>query len=215
MKRIATTAAAAIITLCSSAQDFNGWGIRASLDVNLPGKWKTTNGESVKMFDKGAGAAIGAVYNQPIAGDFYFEPGLSLFYDTYSYSDLDIISDGYESLSIDPKVKKFGLRMPLNFGYRVYLPSGFNFAVYTGPELNLCVNGTLGIDKDIAEEADIPRDLYKYGYRRFDCAWKVGLGFPIGRWVVSIEGAFGLLDLHKNDIQFHENRLSLSLGYDF
>ena len=214
MKRIAIPFVAAALALGANAQEFNGWGMRAALDVNLPGKWKTANGESIKMFDKGAGGSIGVVYNKPIAGDFYFEPGLALFYDTYSYSDLNIWS-GDETVAIDPKVKKFGLRMPLNFGYRVYLPSGFNFAVYTGPELNLGVKGTIGIDKELAEEAEIPDDLYKYGYRRFDCAWKIGLGFPIGRWVVNIEGSCGHLDLHKNDIQFHENRLSLSLGYDF
>ncbi|MDE6323769.1 MAG: PorT family protein [Paramuribaculum sp.] len=214
MKRIAISFVAAALTIAVNAQEFNGWGLRAALDVNLPGKWKTPNGESIKMFDKGAGGSIGVVYNQPISGDFYFEPGLALFYDTYSYSNLNIASDS-EIVAIDPKVKKFGLRMPLNFGYRIYLPSGFNFALFTGPELNLGVKGSIGIDKEIAEEADIPDDLYKYGYRRFDCSWKIGLGFPIGRWIVNLEGSFGLLDLHKNDISFHENRLSLSLGYDF
>lgn len=220
MKRITIIIVAAILTcagLSAQESDFNGWGLRASLDVNLPGKWHPKNSEAIDMFTSGLGLTVGGVYNKPFAGNFYIEPGLSLFYDTYQYDDLNITADGNDSypVAIDPSVKKFGLRLPVMVGYRIFFSDSFNMSVYTGPELSYALVGKLSTSADVDLETIMPTDLFKNGYRRFDCAWKVGVGFPMGRWCVALEGAFGLTNLHKNDISFRENRLSLTLGYDF
>ena len=37
----------------------------------------------------------------------------------------------------------------------------------------------------------------------------------MNHWYVGIEAAFGLLDLMRTDVTFHENRVSLTLGYNF
>lgn len=219
MKRIIFLLIASLIILPSlraQESDFNGWGIRAALDVNMPSKWKTSNGDKIKMFSSGVGFTVGGVYNRPFAGNFYVEPGVSLFYDTYKFSDLTIgIDDNGTPQVIDPKVKKFGVRVPLTVGYRFFVGNDFNFTLYTGPEFSYAFTGKIGVDKEVSEAGAIPTDLFDFGYRRADCAWKVGVGFPAGRWVVALEGAFGITDLHKNDVKFHENRLSLSVGYDF
>lgn len=199
-----------------ATSEFNGWGVRASLDVTLPGKWKTANGESISMFSNGAGFAAGVVYNLPFAGNFYFEPGLTLFYDTYKYKDLVVAGDpNGEPISTDPSVKKFGVRVPLMVGYRFYPSDNFSFSLYTGPELSYGLSGKVGIDSDEDFGPDFSTNIYKMGYRRLDCAWKVGVGFPFGRWLMALEGAIGITDLHKNDVKFRENRFSLTVGYDF
>lgn len=218
MKRIFITLAATLlltVSLRAQENDFNGWGLRASLDVNMPGKWHLTDGESVKMFKNGLGVTVGGVYNKPFAGNFYVEPGLSLFYDTYQYDNLTILESDQGPAVSDPTVKKFGLRVPVMVGYRFFVSDNFNFTLYTGPELSCGLVGRLSVKGDIDLDRLMDTDYYHNGYRRVDCAWKVGAGFPMGRWLIAIEGAFGLTDLHKNDISFKENRLSLTLGYDF
>ena len=63
------------------------WGIKATFDFNIPGNWHN-DGSSIKMFDHGYGATLGAVCNIYLGHGFYFEPGLSFFYDSYAYNDL-------------------------------------------------------------------------------------------------------------------------------
>lgn len=200
----------------SDEQSFNGWGFRAALDVNIPGKWSIPSGEKVKMYKAGVGLTAGMVYNLPIAGNFYFEPGASLFYDTYKIDDfvLGIPNPSSAPETVNPEISKAGFRVPLNFGYRFNI-SNFNFALYTGPELSYAFYGHMQKDDDWNLGDEFSTNLFDHGYRRFDCGWKVGLSFPLQRWVVAVEGTFGLIDQHKNDIKFHDNRLSVVVGYDF
>jgi len=196
--------------------DFNGWGVRASLDVSMPGKWEIPGQDPMKMFSAGAGVSAGMVYNAPFAGNFYLEPGLNLFYDTYQMSDITVSVEGDATqLTTSPSVKKFGARIPLMFGYRVFLPSDFSLAIYTGPELSYCFTARAGYDKDIPELSNMETDLFKSGMRRYDCGWKVGLGAPMGRWVVALDYYFGFIDQNKLAPSYRERRLSLSVGYDF
>lgn len=58
------------------------WGIRGSFDISIPGDMET-NGYKVKMFGQGYGGSVGAVYHLPVFANFFFEPGMSLYYDTY------------------------------------------------------------------------------------------------------------------------------------
>ncbi len=196
---------------------FNGWGVRVGLDISIPGNWTFDNGNSVDMYKNGAGFTAGVVYNLPLVSELYFEPGLSMFYDTYAYKDL-IVTDGPgEVVDTNPSIRKFGLRLPLMFGYRFNVFNGFNFSVYTGPELSYALSGKIGMKnpEGWGDTSDLTLFGKNGGYRRFDCGWKIGIGFPIGRWFCGVEGSFGLLDMHKNDVSFHENRVSVSFGYDF
>ena len=58
------------------------WGVRASLDVSNPGDWKSSI-IKINMFESRLGASAGAYYHLPLVANLYFEPGASLFYDTY------------------------------------------------------------------------------------------------------------------------------------
>jgi len=217
MGRYIILAILSFVSLFAWAMDdkpqFNGWGIRAAVDMNCPGDWKLGNGDDVKLYRNGFGFMVGGVYNLPLNGNLYFEPGVSLFYDTYCYDDLTVDGAGGQSVEMSPSVKKFGLRVPAVFGYRFFVSDRFGFSVYTGPELSYAFSDKVGL-KTESDMEDLG-DLLRQDVRRFDCAWKVGVGFPIGRWVVGVEGAFGLLDLGKGSVEFHENRVAVCVGYDF
>ena len=54
------------------------WGVKASLDINIPGDMHGDAG-NIEMFRQGFGGAIGGVCNIFLGNNFYLEPGLSLF----------------------------------------------------------------------------------------------------------------------------------------
>lgn len=221
MKRIFIAVAATCLSLSCLAQEsipveYNGWGVRVSSDITMPGKWKNQNGEKVKMYKNGWGIAAGAVYNYPFGKNFYIEPGVSLFYDSYEYDDITL-STGDNPLTANPSVNKYGIRIPVVLGYRFVLLNRLDMSVFTGPEFSYAFSGKLKVKDEWNLGDDFPTDLFsKHGYRRTDCRWRVGIGiYPDERWMVSISGAFGLIDQYQNDISFHENMVTISLGYDF
>ena len=204
------------ITLSASAQNDVAdtrpmWGIKAAFDVNIPGKWHGDAG-SVSMFRHGFGATFGAVYNIYLGKSFYIEPGASLFYDSYSYKNLVISGDAGNIIEEDPSLYKLGIRIPVVVGYSFSISDNFAMLVYTGPELSYAFTGDIKIkDSELQHSSDI--SLFgEYGtQRRVDCAWKVGVGFPVNQWLVSIEAAIGMTDLLKSGMSFRENRCSVAL----
>lgn len=189
------------------------WGLRASLDVNVPGKFHTEGGGDIKVYKPGAGLTVGAVYNTTIAStNFYFEPGLSAFYDTYRWDDIRL---GPDSKSFNPRVTKIGVRVPLSVGYRFDLWEKASLLLFTGPELSYGFKGRVSLPKEL--DGTMEKNIFagSGGQRRFDCAWTVGAGLDFGTYTVALSGAFGLADLQKNDVRFHDNRISLVLGLNF
>lgn len=211
----------ALSPVAAIAQQFDdpvrmGWGIRANIDINVPGHFRN-NGESLKMFKNGAGISIGAVYTIPVGPYFFFQPGAGLFYDTYRYDNIVISAEPDEGERIvDPAVRKFGIRIPLHFGYNLDFWEKAAVAFYTGPQFDYSFYGNVSTSGDIDLGEPYSGDLFgPYNQRRFDIAWKVGIGLPMNHWYVGLEAAFGLLDLMRTDFTFHENRVSLTLGYNF
>lgn len=91
---LAVLAASAQVSLDSS-DNHPYFGVRASLDITAPGDLKAQK-VSLDVFNPGAGFSIGAIYNIPVVANLYFEPGLSLFYNT-SGLDLDTAFDDFEA----------------------------------------------------------------------------------------------------------------------
>ena len=215
MKRIVFSLLIGLLALTAPAQSY--WGVRVGYDANLPGDFKAGD-NSYEMFKNGSGFFAGAVYNHPIVAGLYIEPGAGLFYDSYKYSDLTISGqDGMEDI-FNPKVKKFGLRIPVRLGYYFDIfPSAGGVSVYTGPQFDIGLSGKLGISSQESQEYDIERNIYNdfYGFRRVGMSWTVGANIYVGNWVVDISGAFGLTDMQKGAVSFHENRVSIGLGYNF
>ena len=188
------------------------WGLKASIDAELPGKWHGEN-ISVQMYHPGVGFTIGGVSNIYLGKNFYFEPGLSFFYSQYKYDLIIGIENLYDYK--DPNLYKIGFQVPLTFGYTIDFSDKFAIDVFTGPQLRYALGGKVVIkDTDIKELLDNSLDLWEV-QRRFDCSWKVGLGLPINQFTLSLEADIGITNLLKNDITFRENRLGLGLTYYF
>lgn len=217
IKRILTFAFSALAllshALSSYAQSYNdsdepstaSWGIKAAFDVNLPGKWHGDAG-SVKMYKKGYGVTVGAVYRYNFNSKFYLEPGASIFYDNYDTDITPLAADG--SAEKEPSLYKVGVRVPVVGGFTFNVADFFNMSVFTGPELSYAFAG------DIRSKQ---MDLFgKDGQqRRIDCAWKVGIGVPYQNVFISLDAAIGMTDLLKGGMTYRDNRLTLGISYFF
>lgn len=185
------------------------WGVRAAFDVNLPGKVRG-NIIDDRMFRTGTGGTIGAVCNVLLTERLYLEPGVSLFYDTYSYKGLTIAGLDYEES--DPGVYKLGLRVPVVIGYSFSISEQLSIAPFTGPELSYSFAGNIKLhDRDRLECGDV--SLFgKFGnQRRVECGWKIGVAFFSGMWSFNIDGTIGMTNLMTNGSKFRESRGSVSI----
>lgn len=200
------------LNVSAKSSDKNSYfGLKAGFDINIPGDWHNDGG-SIKMFRNGCGFNIGVVYNAWLGKGFYLEPGLSLYYDSYSYygvfSNEGIIADK------DPRLYKIGIRIPVVAGYEFNITDNLGMTIFSGPELNYSFAG-----KYVVKNRRFWGDMEDSPFitqRRVDCAWKVGVGFPINDFTLSVEGDIGMTDLMKNpDISFRENRCTIGLTYYF
>ena len=181
------------------------WGAKVNANIELPGKWRFDNGGSAKMYKPGFGVDLGA--------GFYFEPGIDLFYEGYRYDDI-YINQGQKT---NPKVTKFGMRLPLVAGYTFNLSDRMGLSIFAGPQLSYAFAGKVSVEGNLDLGEDFPNDdlFGRAGQNRFDCAWKVGVGFPVDSYMLSLEADFGLTDLQKGPVKFRENRVGLAFTYYF
>lgn len=194
------------------------WGIKAAFDINIPGKWHIDGG-SVDMFRHGFGGTVGGVCNIYLGHDFYLEPGVSFFYDTYSYGDITLLESDYSRFTIRPTIYKMGLRVPVVAGYTFDITDRFMMSVYTGPEVSYVLKGGVRGEYKNSNEEDLLESFNPYGehgmHRKLDCAWKIGLAFPTDYVTLTIDAAIGITDICKNDISMRENRVSIGLAHYF
>ncbi|MCI9043421.1 MAG: PorT family protein [Muribaculaceae bacterium] len=200
------------------AYDNPFWGLRASLDVSCPGKWKFGSDNKIKIFGPGAGVALGAVYNHPFGGGLYVEPGVSFFYDTmdadFDTSDSDTPVGSLDR--IDAWVGTWGMRVPVMVGYRIDFTPTTALFLSTGPQLE--VGFTAHLTDDMPGGSSLAGELYDTLFRRFDCQWKIGAGVAFGsNYYIGVDAAFGLVNLskHSNATSFHRNLVTFSVGYNF
>ena len=188
------------------------WGLKATVDVEIPGKWRSEN-TSVTMYKPGAGFTIGGISNIYLGKNFYFEPGVSFFYSQYR-CDYSIGTDLVNMIK-NPKIYKLGIEVPLVFGYTIDFSEKFAMDVFTGPQLRYALGGEMVIkDQEIKEEFGATVDLWEI-QRRLDCSWKIGIGFPMNQFTLSFEADLGITNLLKHEISFRENRVGLGLAYYF
>lgn len=183
------------------------WGIKASLDVNKPGKWKVGD-YSTRMYTSGLGFSVGGVYTHYFTDGFYVEPSLSVFYDTNG-CDFIVTDDADSATSYTPSMYKAGLRLPVMAGYTFDITDSFAIAVFTGPELDYAFAGAYRSKDSTVELGPL---LGKDGaQRRLSCSWKGGLGFPFSDWRVDLEVVAGITDILPRTPSCRENRFSVSL----
>lgn len=210
------------VNFIASASDSNKvcWGIKVTGDAEFPSKWHGQY-NSVKMFHNGSGFTIGGVSNIYIGKNFYFEPGVSFFYSNYKY-DLVV---AYLT-SENPKLTKYGLEVPTVFGYKIDFSDRIGLRIFTGPQIRYAFGGKIGIKDSQFEDSqsiEETKNLLLWDTnRRFDCSWKVGVGLPIDRFMISVEADFGLTNLYKTSTlmgsskwRYRENRVGAGLTYYF
>lgn len=215
--------AAAIGVAAASSQSsvFNNpdnkgfFGVRVAGDILCPGDI-SSEGVSLDIFNIGGGVEFGAIYNAPIVANFYIEPGLKLYYDTYSVKrDILDIYDyaGYDIESIS--YKKFGMRIPVQFGYHFDFTNDIKLSVFTGPELEVGLSSKChGKINGFSESVNAYGD--EGTMNRVNVLWNIGAGLTYDRYYFGVTGAIGLCNmLDADDVKYHESRVSISLGYNF
>lgn len=216
------------------------FGVRASLDMTMPGSLKIEDKDdkeviSTKPYGTGAGFGLGVIYNLPIVANLYFEPGIDFYYNTVSIKtgdnfDLDPEEDGlkYDNRSI----RKFGMRVPLVFGYHFDFSDDVNLAVFTGPVLNVGFSADYYVKgsyegyefKETGSLYKVEDDDYDTSYNRFNLDWRIGAGVNFSKFYVGVSGDLGMLnnlklgkkvnkDLWKETM--HTNLFQVTLGYNF
>ncbi len=185
------------------------WGLRVGADITCPGKMSADK-VSVSTFKNGIGVELGGIYNIPVVANFYVEPGVKLFYDTYSLNNemldaLDLTGSSF---------RKFGMRIPVMAGYHFDFTEDIKVSVFTGPELEI---GFWGREhyKDGRDKAST--NLYgDDGLKRVNVLWGIGAGVSYQRYYLGINGGIGMVNMiGDSDAKFHENRVTISLGYNF
>lgn len=212
------------------------WGVRASLDISCPTdvtyKYKGDK-ESEKVFGNGTGFSIGAVYNLPIVANFYFEPGVSLFYNTWKWNEGDLLDD-IDGVDLKHNsLRQTGMRIPLNLGYHFDFTDDFKVSIFTGPQLELGFH----CDSYVTAEAKVggktfeshnAYSMYKDyddegpALNRFNMAWNIGVGFTYQKFYLGVTGSLGMThlvhtqDLDKDEsVTSHMNTVGIALGYNF
>ncbi len=209
-------------TSFASDIDKTYWGIRGNFDINMPGDYKT----SIADFDYkvGAGFSLGAVYNIKLVSKFYIEPGVELFYDNYKMDPITYnLGQGEIGYIENPKIDKFGLRIPINLGYQFDIDNNIALSIFTGPEFSI---GLSAKAKSVAfESTGLNTNLYNDNnvlgadgaWHRFAASWNIGAQITLNRhYVIGINGNIGITDLvESSEVSFKENSLRLRLGYNF
>lgn len=186
------------------------FGIRASGEVSCPGKV-----EGFEMFKNGGGFEVGAIYNVPVVANFYIEPGLKLYYNTYGIKS---IKGFYEKELTDGSVRKFGMRVPVNFGYHFDFTPECKVYVFTGPELEIGFTAKDHYNlKGVGSASMNAYDKEGIPLNRVDCLWDFGVGVSYNQFYLGVSGAVGMCDMFDSEagVSFKENRASFTLGYNF
>lgn len=210
---VATGFAASAQSIFVSPDNKAYFGARVGLDIACPGSI-TSDHVSVDAFNSGAGIEFGGIYHLPVIANMYVEPGLKLYYDTYSMK-----KNVYELMDVKRiSVRKFGFRIPVMAGYHFDFTNNIKVSVFTGPELEVGLAGKARGQISNIETAWYKWDLYGDDgeFNRVNLLWDFGASVSWNQWSFGITGGVGMLNINnESDPKFHENRVTMSLGYDF
>lgn len=222
-KQIVTIVSAILATVSMSAQDrvFNNpdneayFGIRVGGDVTCPGN-VTVGKVGVDGFNNGGGIEFGGIYNIPVAANFYIEPGLKFYYDTYTMKKEFMGEIEGVGIIDNVSMRKFGMRIPVMAGYHFDFTDDVKLSIFTGPELEVGLSAKehIGMGNVSVSESAYGEDGE---LNRVNLLWGIGAGISYRKLYFGINGAIGMLNMYKDmpEVKFHENRVTFSLGYNF
>lgn len=217
MKRFMIAALIMTGAIASNAQEYllenpdnkDYFGIRLGVDIT------STPGPGSDTYSNGAGFSIGAVYNIPVYKNLYVEPGLSLFYDTFSDNIL-VADDGSLEmpLQIGRSFRNFGFRIPIVAGYHFDFTDQVSIAPFTGPQFNVSLYAHDHVDEPY--DFSVGSLFGENGFKHFDVQWTIGASVTYDRFVFTAAGAFGLTRVYTmNDDRIRRNTCTISVGYNF
>lgn len=188
------------------------FGIRVGGELTCPGKISADN-VGISAFKNGGGVEVGGIYNIPVIANFYIEPGLKFYYNTYSMKKefVEALDDIINSVSI----RKFGFRIPVMAGYHFDFTDDVKVSIFTGPELEVGL-----IAKEYAKGHNISVSESIYGdaenMNRINLLWGIGAGISYQHFYFGVNGGIGMLNMiDEPGMKFHENRVTFSIGYNF
>lgn len=198
------------------------FGVRAGLDIS-----SAKGGEDVYV--NSPGFHVGAIYQIPIKLNFYFEPGLHFFYDTFGTRiTTGIRPDWGMAYELEGSVRNVGFRVPFNFGYHFDFTDNISVSVYTGPVLNFNITAKNHLNRSGIPELD--EGLYfsdtslfgTGGFKRFDMQWQFGVGISYDKYYLTVGGGVGVTKAFNGPVDdklfkdyFRRNTFNLALGYNF
>lgn len=209
-KKIIFAVAVMLAPVVMQAQRPAFFGIRTSFDVTHPAGCNDG-------INNGSGLTVMGVYNIPIGKNLFIEPGVGIFYNTMGikpFEDNNAIYDG--------SVRNFGIRIPVNIGYRVGLFDNFELAAFTGPwfNINCSTKAHLQADMDMPVTITSP-SMFEYGWHHFDAQWGFGISATYAdKYYLAISGGIGMSAMatfnnHDGIDRMRRNTLSITIGYNF
>lgn len=203
---------AAIAATGAAAQIKPTFGVRASMEVTMPG--------NRDYYKNGAGFTVGGVMQLPLPRNFYFEPGLLFSYTSIGSQDLIPFDNNY----YQGGVKEYSIRVPLNVGYTFNAGDLWTIGFYTGPWINFNIAATQTLDPNFSAAIPVPEkniNMMKHGWKRVDAMWGFGLSFTFAEnYHIGLSGGVGMTPLAKfgnrdKKVRIHRNVIAITLGYNF
>lgn len=209
-KKIMIAAALVLAPTIMSAQRQAFFGIRTSFDVTHPAGCNDG-------INNGSGLTVTGIYNMPIGRNIFIEPGVGFFYNTMGIKPFEANNAIY-----DGSVRNFGIRIPINIGYRVGLFDNFELAAFTGPwfNINCSTKAHLQADTDLPIPASSP-SMFEYGWHHFDAQWGFGISATYAdKYYIAVSGGIGMsamatFNTHDGKDRLRRNTVSITVGYNF
>ncbi len=229
MKKLFVSILIAFSTLAAGAQDmFNDpqnqsqLGLRLNYDLTCPTEVTFENNPGrLNTYGNGSGFSIEAFYSIPLWKNLYFEPAAALFYNTMSINETIT-----EHALLSGSTRQFGMRIPLNIGYRFDLLEWLSISVFTGPEIDLALYNRAHFNENNLSYVGNSKKL-----NATDIKWRFGVGATFNkRYQLAISGAAGICDMCAEtlvvadtnselnttaNMKMRANLFTISLGYLF
>lgn len=193
-----------------NAQRSAFFGIRTSFDVTHPAGCNDG-------INNGSGLTVTGVYNMALSRNVFIEPGVGVFYNTMGIKPFEANNAIY-----DGSVRNFGIRVPLNVGYRVGLFEDFELAAFTGPwfNINCSTKAHLQADTDVPMMITSP-SMFEYGWHHFDAQWGFGISATYAdKYYIAVSGGIGMSAMATfktpdGKDRLRRNTVSITVGYNF
>lgn len=206
-KTIAASLVVAIAALAPAQSHAIDFGIRAGLDVSVPGGIKS-EGASIDMFKAGCGFHAGVVADIDLMSNLFLEPGMYLVYHNTG-TDIEALDSDIFPVKADIALRQFGLQIPVRLGYNFNL-GVCDLKLFTGPSFGIGLSGSWKNAKEFGLESN----PYDEDINRFNMGWNLGAGVVVSRFYIGADYTFGLNDRAKDEGgSWRQGCFAVSIGY--